>query len=510
NAEGILTYLLKNTDLQISYNYNVIAIDDKQPKLVGLKEILTSYINFRREVISRRTSHLLEKNQARAHIVEGLIKAVSILDEVIETIRESDNKAHSKVNLINKFDFTEKQAEAIVNLQLYRLSNTDIVQLEDEATELTDKIKEYKEILEQDEVLDALLKKELKETKEEYASPRLTTIENKIEELEVEKEVLVSEEEVIVTLTQQGYLKRTSIRSYASSQTEDISVRSGDQIIYAEKLSTLDQMIIFTNKGKVINRPVHEIPDIRWKDAGKHLSQNITFEADEKIIKAFAFRKLSKDKSFVFITKAGYIKQTVLSDFTAKRNYRSTSSTGIKLQDESDKLMNVYLVDNEKEYDVFLVSKRAYGLRYTLEEVSTYGPNAKGLISMNLKENDHIVAGLVADTEKNRAELMMVTDRGSVKKMNIFDIDPISRAKRGLRVLRKLKTNPHEMALAFPVFDPEESISLITDQGKEFTFKTKDYNASDRYNNGSFILDENEDGRPISYRRDDLIYEKNK
>ncbi len=508
NAEGILTYLLKNTDLQISYNYNVIAIDDKQPKLLGLKSILESYISFRRDVITRRTNHLLKKDQERAHIVQGLIKAVSILDEVIRVIRQSSNKADSKLNLIDKFDFTDRQAEAIVNLQLYRLSSTDIVQLEEEAAKLTKQIEEYSEILSKPKVLDAVLQAELKETKEDYATPRMTVIQSEIEELEVEKEVLISEEEVIVTLTREGYLKRTSVRSYQSSKADDISIRAGDQIIFAKKLSTLDQLVIFTNKGKVINRPVHEIVDIRWRDPGRHLSQTISFEPDEQIVASFDVRKLSEQESFVFITQAGYIKQTLASDFKAKRNYRTQSSNAIKLQDESDELLDVYLVNNEKDYDVFLVSERGYGLRYSLEEVSTYGPNAKGLISMNLIEDDYVVSGVIVDKEAKSAQLMIVTDRGSVKKMNVFDLDPITRAKRGLLILRKLKANPHRVSLMFKVEDPKENLSIITDEGKEFVFQAKDYNVSDRYSNGSFILDEETDGKPVAYRQDDLIYEK--
>lgn len=508
NAEGILTYILKNTDLQISYNYNIIAIDDKQPKLLGLKEILASYIDFRREVISRRTQHLLEKNQARAHIVEGLIKAVSVLDDLIHVIRQSKNKADSKANIMGKFGFTEIQAEAIVNLQLYRLSSTDIVLLEEEAKELTDKIKGYQEILDQPKVLDSVLVKELKETKKQYATPRQTQIEKEIEELEVETDVLISEEEVIVTLTREGYLKRTSVRSYQSSQPEDINIRAGDQIIFAEKLSTLDQLVIFTNRGKVINRPVHEMADIRWRDPGRHLSQNITFEKDEQIVAAYGFNQLSDQESFVFITSAGYIKKTLVADFVAKRNYRSQSSVAIALQDEHDQLVNVYHVQNEKEYDVFLVSKLGYGLRYGLEEVSTYGPNAKGLISMNLKEGDQVIGGLVAEKENPSAEVMLVTQRGSIKKMNIFDVDAISRAKRGLLVLRELKANPHRIALAIPVVEQTENLSIITDTGVSVTFQAKDYTPSERYNNGSFILDEETDGQPVTYRQDDLIYEK--
>lgn len=508
NAEGILTYLLKNTDLQISYNYNVIAIDDKQPKQLGLKDILSSYLDFRREVVTRRTNTLLKKDREREHIVKGLIKAISILDKVIATIRESKNKSHAKVNLINEYEFSERQAEAIVNLQLYRLTNTDITELEKEAKDLETRIKEYNEILTNKDKLNQVIKKELKEIKKKYATPRLTQIEDEIEELKVEKAVLVSEEEVVVTLTREGYLKRTSLRSYQSSSPEDISIRNGDQILFAEKLSTLDQMIIFTSKGKVINRPIHELPDIRWKDPGQHLSQSISFEPSERIVAAYSYQQLPKEDTFVLITRNGYIKQTKISDFAMKRNYRTQSSTAIRLENESDELLNVYEADPTQDYDVFLVSHRGYGLRYPLAEVSTYGANAKGVKSMNLKEGDQVVSGYIFDPEEKYAYVMLVTHRGAIKKMNLIDFDVISRAKRGLLVLRELKSNPHRVALMFNVIDGEENITLLTSQEKEFSFQPKDYGISDRYSNGSFILDEETDGQPITYRRDDLIYEE--
>lgn len=508
NAEGILTYLLKNTDLQISYNYNVIAIDDKQPKQLGLREILNSYLNFRREVVTRRTNTLLRKDKDREHIVKGLIKAISILDKVIATIRESNNKSHAKVNLINDFEFSERQAEAIVNLQLYRLTNTDITELEEEAKDLEARIKEYNEILKNKKKLDQVIKEELKEIKKKYATPRLTQIEDEIEELKVEKEVLISEEEVIVTLTREGYLKRTSIRSYQSSSPEDISIRNGDKVIFAEKLSTLDQMVIFTSKGKVINRPIHELPDIRWKDAGQHLSQSISFEPSERIIAAYSYEQLPDEDTFVFITRNGFIKQTKVSDFAHKRNYRTQSSTAIRLEDETDELLNVYEVEQAKNYDVFLISHRGYGLRYPLAEVSTYGTNAKGVKSMNLKEGDYVVSGFVFEPSDPPAPVMIVTHRGAVKKMDLIDFDVISRAKRGLLVLRELKSNPHRVALMFGVTDNNENVTIITNKGQEVTFQPKDYGISDRYSNGSFILDETSDGQPIMYRRDDLIYEE--
>jgi topoisomerase-4 subunit A len=507
NAEGILTYLLKNTDLQVSYNYNVIAIDDKQPKLLGLKDILTSYLSFRREVITRRTQTLLEKDKAREHIVHGLIKAVSILDQVIQVIRESDNKSHAKVNLINTFEFSEKQAEAIVNLQLYRLTNTDITELEEEAKALEGRIKDYNAILSDEDKLNQVIEAELIEIKENYGSPRLTQIEDKIEELKVEKEVLVSEEEVIVSLTREGYIKRTSTRSYASSEPEDIGIRAGDQVIFTKRMSTLDQLVIFTSEGKVINRPVHELPDIRWKDAGQHLSQNISFEPNERIVAVFDYGQLPDDQKFVFMTRSGYIKQTVVSDFKHKRNYRTSSANAIKLQDQTDALLKVYQVTADDNFDVFLVSRRGYGLRYPLDEVSTYGPNAKGVKAINLKDEDYVISGLLIDNDTEESYAMLVTHRGAVKKMNLRDFDIISRAKRGLLVLRELKSNPHRPSLLIEVEDNEESITILTDKEKEFTIQPKDYSISDRYSNGSFILDETTDGQPVDYRRDDLIYE---
>ena len=508
NAEGVLTYLLKNTDLQISYNYNVIAIDDKQPKQLGLRDILNSYLNFRREVVTRRTRTLLKKDKEREHIVKGLIKAISILDKVIATIRESKNKSHAKVNLINDFEFSERQAEAIVNLQLYRLTNTDITELEKEAKDLEVRIKEYNLILTNKDKLNQVIKKELKDIKKNYATPRLTQIEDEIEELKVEKEVLVSEEEVIVTLTREGYLKRTSMRSYQSSSPDDISIRNGDHVLFAKKLSTLDQMVIFTSKGKVINRPIHELPDIRWKDPGQHLSQSISFEPTERIVAAYSYRKLPKEDTFVLMTKNGNIKQTKISDFAPKRSYKTQSYTAIRLEDQSDELVNVYEANQAKNYDVFLVSRRGYGLRYPLTEVSTYGTNAKGVKSMNLKEGDCVISGYLFETDKKSAQIMLVTHRGAVKKMNIIDFDIISRAKRGLLVLRELKANPHRVALMFNVLNNDENITLLTDKGHEFTIQPKDYGISDRYSNGSFVLDEESDGHPVDYRRDNLIYEE--
>lgn len=510
-TQGILTYLFKNTDLQVSYNLNMIAISDRRPQQVGLKKFLSAYISHKKDIVRKRTRFLLNKDKKRSHIVEGLIKAISILDDLIKTIRGSKNKGDAKNNIIKAYGFTAMQAEAIVNLQLYRLTNTDITQLQKEASELAARIDEYNKILNDEKTLESVMKKELREVKKAHHKDRQTVIEEKIEELKIEKEVLVTEEEVVVSVTKQGYLKRTSLRSYGASNAEELALRDGDHSVFTEKISTLDHIILFTSKGNVINRPVHELPEIRWKDLGEHISQSISIEPDEKIIAVYGLKGFSKERKFVFITKAGYIKQTLASDYAPKRTYRSRSATAIKLKSETDELLSVYEIKDESLYDVFLVTELGFGLRYTLPEVSTVGATASGVKSINLKKEDKVAGGLIFNPSKGVKSVLMITHRGSVKRMNITDYDVISRAKRGLLVLRELKNKPHRMALMIDINNLDETWTIVTDKGKDFKLKANDYTLSDRYSNGSFILDEDNDGVPMTaYKESTVIIEDEK
>lgn len=499
DAEGILTYLLKNTDLQVSYSLNMVAIDKKRPQQVSLQQILLSYLDHKKQVVLNRTQYLLRKAKTRQHIVEGLIKAISILDQLIQTIRASQNKANAKKNIIDAYGFTEPQAEAIVSLQLYRLTNTDITQLREEAEELLQKIARYDDIINNEDSLNQVVKEELQKTKKEFATDRLTEVEDKIEKLEVEKEILITEENVMVTVTEGGYLKRTSIRSYNASKLEELGRRDTDRLVYLKELSTLDHLLIFTSKGNVINRPVHELPEIKWKDVGEHLSRSINLGKDEWIIGVYDYRELSQDNKFVFITRDGYIKQTLETEFEPKRTYKSRSSTAIKLKSNEDLVQNMYYITDKELYDVFLASHNGYGLKYPLEEVSLVGANAAGVKSMNLKGGDHVQAGVVfAQSEKMHA--MLITQRGSVKRMSLDQFDSISRAKRGLQILRELKSNPHRVSMLIPISQREFIVSVSTDTQKLVQFNTNSYTVADRTNNGSFILDAETDGAPISYQ----------
>ncbi|MGX7394384.1 DNA topoisomerase IV subunit A [Carnobacterium mobile] len=507
NTQGILTYLLKNTDLQISYNFNMVAIDKKRPKQVGIIRMLEAYLEHQREIITRRTQFNLRKAESRAHIVEGLIKALSILDQVIFAIRSSKDKKNAKENIKEQFAFTEAQAEAIVSLQLYRLTNTDITALELEAETLKKAILSFTKILTSSAEMKRVMKKELAEIKKNYGNPRRTMIEAEIEELKVETELLVTQEEVIVSVTKEGYIKRTSLRSYGASKPEEIGVREGDYPIFIEQLNTLNHLLLFTTKGNVIYRPVHEIAELKWKDMGEHLSQNITFEKDEMVLKAFGLNEFDPETTFTLISKEGFIKQTSAESLTAGRSYRTKSFVAMKLKTETDLVTNVIYSQEQLGKDVFLVTHRGFGLRFPLEEVPIVGAKAAGVKAINLKKDDYIVNGVLFDSKASKSEILILTHRGSVKKMNLNDFDTLGRAKRGLLVLRELKNNPHRVAFLLDG-NKDHEYTIETEKGKSIHLASSNYQMSDRYSNGSFILDEVADGTPIDVH-EKMIYEVN-
>ncbi|OJG55660.1 DNA topoisomerase IV, A subunit [Enterococcus haemoperoxidus] len=492
NAEGILNYLFKNTELQINYNFNMVAIDNMTPQQVGLKRILDSYITHRKQVITNRSQFELNKAKKRQHIVAGLIKALSILDKVIETIRGSKDKKDAKMNLVKAYAFTEEQAEAIVTLQLYRLTNTDITQLEKEAEELNQLVTELTKILSDEKELFSVMKKELREVKKQYGNPRLTQIENEIQEIKIDTKVLIAQEDVVVTVTHEGYIKRSSLRSYSASKPEEVGMKDGDFLLYTGEVNTLDHILLITNKANVIYRPVHELPDLRWKEIGEHISQAIlNLSVDESIIAVYTYKELSPTKTFVFMTKEGMIKQSKMTDFEPWRTYKSRPTNCMKLKSETDEIVNVYLTNEQKILDVFLVSHRGFGLRYPLEEVPVVGAKAAGVKAMNLKEQDYVVNGLLVH-EDGDTPIVMLTQRGSIKRMLAQELPQLGRAKRGLMVLRELKKNPHRVT-----FMSESSpleLLVTTQNGGQYTIDSQKYPINDRTSNGSFMLDEKQDG----------------
>ncbi len=495
NAEGILNYLFKNTELQINYNFNMVAIDEMRPQQVGLKRMLDSYVQHRKAVVLKRSQFDLNKAEKRQHIVDGLIKALSILDEVIATIRSSKDKKDAKNNLIIQHQFTEAQAEAIVTLQLYRLTNTDITQLKVEAEELAALIATLKKIIHNETELLKVVKKELREVKKKYSQPRLTEIEAEIQEIKIETEVLVAQEDVVVTVTHEGYIKRSSLRSYAASKPDELGMKEGDYVLYSGQANTLDHLLLITNKGNVIYRPIHELPDMRWKEIGEHISQTLlNFAIDESILAVFTYKELDPLKNFVLISKAGLIKQTRMTEFEPWRTYKSRPLSIIKFKDSADELVNVFLTAPETK-DIFLASHQGFGLRYPLTEVPVVGPKAAGVKSMNLKADDYVVNGELVYSEGD-TPIVIVTQRGAVKRMLAQELAQIGRAKRGLMILRELKKNPHR--IVYMGEGENRPLCLQNQKGQTKMIQTDNYPINDRTSNGSFALDEKEGGQIIS------------
>ncbi|MBD3858399.1 DNA topoisomerase IV subunit A [Bacillus sp. 28A-2] len=486
DANGVLNFLYKNSDLQIPYNFNMVAIHNRRPTLMTLTTILDAYIAHQKEVVTNRSAYELRKAKERHHIVDGLIKALSILDEVIATIRSSNDKRDAKNNLMEKYDFTEAQSEAIVSLQLYRLTNTDITQLRDEARELDVRIAELEDILGNEKKLLKVITNSLKKLKKTYADERRSVIEEKIEEIKINLEVMIASEDVYVTVTKDGYIKRTSQRSYAASNGKDFGMKDTDRLIHQFEMNTTDVLLLFTNKGSYIYCPVHQLPDIRWKDMGQHITNIISIDRDESIQKAIPIKEFDESSYLLFFTKGGMVKKTELLQYKAQRYSKPLVALNLKGDDE---LVDVHVTTGQQE--LFIATRNGYGLWFDEEEVSVVGPRAAGVKGINLKEGDEVVSGQIIDPKND--VLVLTTQRGAVKRMNLSEFDKTSRAKRGVLMLRELKKNPHRI-VAVIAASLHDTIEMDTDKGTTIPLHISTLRANDRYSNGSFVVDEEEQG----------------
>ncbi|WP_102028336.1 DNA topoisomerase IV subunit A [Salirhabdus sp. Marseille-P4669] len=491
DSEGILNFLYKNTDLQISYNFNMVAIHNQRPQLMSLTAILDAYIAHQKEIVTRQSKYDLRKAKDRSHIVEGLIKAISILDEVVATIRASKDKQDAKNRLMERYGFTEPQAEAIVTLQLYRLTNTDVTSLQKEADELQKRIQELETILNSEKKLMQVIKKDLRTIQKNYTTERLTKIEAEIEELKINLEVMIASEDVLVSVTKDGYVKRTSPRSYAASNEGDFPLKEGDYLTSLYEVNTTDTMLFFTNKGNYLFVPVHELPDIRWKDLGQHVGNLIAIEKDEKLIKAIPVREFTEDRYLLFFTKNGMVKRTDLKQYFAQRRSRALVAINLKKEDE---VVDVQLTDGNCE--IFVTSNKGYGLWYHESEVNQVGQRAAGVKAIQLKKDEYVVSGEVFD-DLSSPSIVLVTQRGACKRMTLNEFEQGSRAKRGLVMLRELKSRPHRVAGLLFVND-QELIQYQTKNGEVHEIFPLKLNKSDRYSNGSFTVDTDIEGEVIA------------
>ncbi|MCI9110880.1 MAG: DNA topoisomerase IV subunit A [Bacilli bacterium] len=476
DEELVINYLLKNTDMMVSYNYNMVAIVNRRPMTLGIMEILDAYIAHQKDVITRRTKFDLRTAEARMHIVEGLIRALSILDDVIRVIRASKNKADAIDNLVKEFDFTKEQATAIVTLQLYRLTNTDVTELEEELKKLSNEIAIYKQILGNEEALKHVMKTELKLIKKEYATPRKTEIKDEVTEIKIDTTSLIPKEDCMVVVTNEGYVKRVSMRSYGASD-EETGLKEKDFVTGLYETNTMDTLLLFTSKGNFLYVPVYTIPDLKWKDLGKHISNIISISSDENIVSSYITNDFSDKINFVSFTKNGMVKQTNLADLKVQRY--SKPITLIKLKGD-DEVVSTEVSSKE----VFITTHNGYGLRYMTEEIPVTGIRGSGVKAINLKD-DTVVSG---HSFNDAHYLALITDKNTAKRIKLEEFEITSRARKGVLVVRDVKTNPYHITNSF-IIKNKVDLGIVTDEVKYM--KITELPIGDRYQTGSNISKEN-------------------
>ena len=482
NKEFILNYLLKNTDLQISYNYNMVAIVNRTPKTLGIIPILDAYIDHFTEVITNRTKFDLAAYQKEFNIVSGLIKAISILDEVIKTIRSSKNKSDAKVNLVDKYDFTIEQAEAIVMLQLYKLTNTDVVVLEERSEKLKELIKECEKILNDENELKSVMKSELREIKKQYATPRKTEIKSEITEIKIDELDMISKDDFIVCISKTGYVKKISLKSYNSSNTQELpAVKENDYIEGFYKINNIDTIVLFTNLGNFLYLPVRDIQEAKYKDLGTHISNYIKVSDDEKIIRTIGVDKFD-DTLITAVTKNGMIKKMRLKDFAVSRY--SKPITMFKLKDDDE----VVSISNNSGKDTVIVTNNGYALRFNTDEIPEFGLKAGGVKAIKLSDDDTVSSAFVIS--ENKEYLAIFTDKNTAKRIKVEDIEMSSRAKKGSLIIKSHKSKKYSIFKVFNI--SSKSIVGIVD-GSIGYLKSSDINIMDKQSVGSVITKKNID-----------------
>ena len=507
DINGILNYLYKHTDLQVNYHYNMVAIHNRRPELMSMKDILNAYIKHQKEIIFKRSVYELSQKEKRMHIVEGLMKALSILDEVIELIRSSIDKKEAKQKLQEKYEFSEAQSEAIVTLQLYRLTNTDITLLQDEHKSLNMEIERLNSIINHEEILKSVLKDELKAVNKSIKIDRQSIIEEEIEEIKISKDITIPKEDTIVSMTRDGFIKRTTKRSYSSTDDDAVDLKPGDYITHTIEANTQQNILLFTNKGHYIYIPVHELPDIKWKDIGTHISQIVQLKQNEFIIELLIVDNFKDSHlEIVLATQHGMIKRSTLESFNTTRKSRTIQCMNLKTDDTLQFVQKISThSDNDQQY-ILSVTKHGFSLLYRIDELSVIGLKAAGVKNMNLNEDEIRSVEVVQLND----EILVATHRGAVKKMKVELLEVQKRALKGQRILKPLKLTPHYIVKVKRINDDvnhkkendalnDEFIAqLINEDGEFFEISLNEIRYYDKYTNGTFIVDESDFGSIVN------------
>ncbi len=471
----VMNYLLKNTECQCNYNYNMVTIVGRRPKLLGVLGIIDAWIAHGKEVVRLRSEYDLAVAKKEVHYTEGLVKAISILDEVIRVIRASKNKADAEANLVREFDFTPDQAKAIVMLQLYKLTNTDVVELEERLKNLLKIIAGLEAILGSEEKLAAVVKDELRKIKKEYAIPRKTEISSTVTEINISAEDLIVKENVIVVLTDDGYIKKVPMKSYASANGEEQPFKAGDYAIHLYETTTLDKMLIITKMGNYLFIPVNDIPWSKWKELGKHVSNLVTMNPNDHVVSAYIVNETTMNQTLIISTANGMTKRTKLSEFIVMRYTKMYTAMKLK---EADFIVSAEL---EKE-NVLFVTKNGYYLSFKAEEIPYASTKASGVKGINLKE-DEVVS--VVGYDETDEYLTIFTNQKTAKRIKLSELVSLSRAKRGNLLMKKVKTTSYEIVNTLITHTKDTiGLSMLEDIG---VLKNTDIAIMDLASTGSSI-----------------------
>jgi len=497
SSEVILAYLYKNTQMMVTYNYNMVAIDNKSPKQMALIEILDSYIQHQKEVVRNRSNFELFRAEKRKHIVEGFLKMVDVLDGVIQTIRKSLGKKDAISRLVEAFTFTEQQADAIVSLQLYRLSTTDVSDMQQEASELEKQINSLNKVLKNEKELENVIKKEISTLMESYPTPRRSQIMDEIKKMEIDEQALIEHENVIVVLTIDGYIKRSSLKSFQATNGLP-GLKQGDMVLKQELVNTRDTLLVFTNLGNYINIPVFKIYDCKWRDNGEYIGLYAQLLDREEVLDYLIIDDFDDDKQILLATEEGQIKQVGLVEFQQVRLNKTYNCIN------ASKINHLVSVDLKESFDtdIALVTENGYVLKYSETEVPIQSLNAKGVKGINLRDDSLVGAKYASSISKD--EMLMLTNRGALKREFSQNIERSHRPAKGKQYLKSVKTNPYQFVgmVAENIFRLKDHLAIrILMKDKEMIIKGIELKP-DRYEHGIPYLEKEE--MPIG-----LMLEKN-
>lgn len=487
DAKGILTYLLKKTDLQVTYNFNMVAIVNKTPKQLGLRELLEAYIEHQKEVVTYRTQYDLDRALDREQVLEGLVKALNILDEVIATIKASKNRLDAQNNLVSKFDFTERQADAILTLQLYRLTNLEITTLEKELKETQKTVEYLQGVLGSVRKLLNVIKSEMTAIRDKYGIARRSEIQGEVEELKVNLEVMVTPEDVLVTLSHEGYIKRTSMLSYTRSggEIESSGVKEGDFVKYVSEVNTIDNLLVFTKRGQYFMLPVHQIPEYKWKESGTAIVNVIPIAKEDRIVSVIAVKDFeAPSQTLIFFTRKGQVKRTELKEYMTNR---SSAIVACKLSD-GDEVVQVSQSDYSKQ--VMLVTSKGMCIRFREDEVNAMGRVAGGVRGIQLKDDDEIISAEFM--QEDEGELLVISDLGYAKRTLLCDYPLQGRGGKGISTFefkegKRVRPNGNSLIKTF-IVKLDYELTVVLGSGETVRFSTDAAPLDDRKSTGKLLV----------------------